>query len=83
VTPTFSVKLINSNLRHSRSAKVSNVGEFLHILTISKTGGYAANGDKTEERKSHDEQCCQVLTVISSQKEPAYIPVGDKENKDI
>jgi hypothetical protein len=34
----------------------------MHVLTISRRGGNKAKGDKTEERKGHDEHCSQVVT---------------------
>jgi hypothetical protein len=56
----------------------------MHVLTISWRGGNEAKGDKTEERKGHDEHCCQVVTQDQLTKRPClYTPLGDKENKDV
>jgi hypothetical protein len=48
------------------------------ILTIiSQRRGNKAEGDKTEERKCHDEKCCQVVTNDQLTKRACFIPLEE------
>jgi hypothetical protein len=56
----------------------------MHILTISQSGGNEDKGDKTEERKGHDELGCQVVTNDQLKKRVClYTPQRDKEKEDL